>query len=87
MLSVDPEAPRRSAGYQQVVEPKAPLDGGSQWPPYSMWYHVATTLSAWGLVEDWEATYGSPDSTEKALRAVSSHLPNKVAWTATGTME
>ena len=36
---------------QQVGEPKAPLDGGSQWPPYSMWYHVAETLSAWGLVK------------------------------------
>lgn len=23
--------------------------GGSQWPPYSMWYHVAAILSVWVL--------------------------------------
>ena len=32
-------------GQKQVEEPEAPLDGGSQWPPYSMWYHVAVILS------------------------------------------
>ena len=40
---------------QHVGEPEAPLDGGSQWPPYSTWCHVAAILSVWALVEDWEA--------------------------------
>ena len=40
---------------QHVGEPEAPLDGGSQWPPYSMWCYVAAILSVWALVEDWEA--------------------------------
>ena len=37
-------------------------------------------------VEDWEAVDGSPDSTEKALQATSSHLPSKAARTAAGNM-
>ena len=39
---------------QQVGEPEAPVDGGSQWTPHSMWYLVATVLSVWAPVEDWE---------------------------------
>ena len=38
-----------------------------------MWYLVAP-------VEDWEVVDGSPDSLEKALQAVSSHLPGKLAY-------
>ena len=35
------EPPQKSRqDTQQVEEPEAPLDEG-QWPPYSMWYHVA----------------------------------------------
>ena len=34
----------------------------------------------------WEVVDGSLDSLDKALQAVSSHLPDKVAWTTTGTM-
>ena len=67
-------------------EPEAPVDVGSQWPPGSMWYHLATILSVWAPAEDWEEVDGSLDSTEKALQAVSSHLLNKVAWTASGTV-
>ena len=52
---------------QQVEKPEAPLDGESQWPPYSTWYHVATVLSGWTPVEDWKAVDRSPDSTEKVL--------------------
>ena len=40
----------------------------------------------WAPVEDWEEVGGSLDSTGKALQAVSSHLLNKAAWTATGTV-
>ena len=40
----------------------------------------------WAPVEDWAEVDGSLDSTEKALEAVSSHLLNKAAWTATGTV-
>ena len=43
---------------QQVEEPKAPLDGGSQWPPDSMWHCVAVILSACALVENREAWMG-----------------------------
>ena len=43
-------------------------------------------LSAWALVEDWEAMDRSLDSIEKALQVVSSWLPNKAALTAAGTM-
>ena len=43
-------------------------------------------LSAWALVEDWEVVDRSLDSTEKALQVVSSHLPDKVAWIAAGTV-
>ena len=63
---------------QQIWEPGAPLDGGNQWPPYSMWYPVAMILSAWALVEDWETMDVSLDSIEKMLQVVSSYLPNKV---------
>ena len=52
---------------QQVGKPEAPLDGGSQWPLYSLWYCVAVILLAWALVEDWEVVNGSPDSIEKVL--------------------
>ena len=38
-----------------------------------------------GPVEDWEVVDGSLENTEKVLRAVSSHLPDKVAQTAAGT--
>ena len=69
---------------QQVGEPEAPLDGGSQWPLYSRWYHVAAILSAGTLVEDWEVVDGLLASTEKALQAVSSlllhRLPGTVGW-------
>ena len=51
-----------------------------------MWYQVAMVLSAWALVEHWEAVNSSPDSTEKVLQVVSSHLLDKVAQTAAGTM-
>ena len=44
---------------QQVGEPEAPLDGGSQWPLYSVWCHVAGILSVWALAEDWGAVDGS----------------------------
>ena len=37
-------------------------------------------------MEDWEAVDCSPDSAEKALKAVSSHLPKEAAWTAAGTV-
>ena len=71
---------------QQVGKPEAPLDGGSQWPTDNMWYCVSATLVAWAPVEDWEAVDSSPDSAEKALKAVSSHLPMEAAWTAAGTV-
>lgn len=51
-----------------------------------MWYHVAAILSAWDLVEDWEVVDSSLDSIEKVLQAVSSHLPNKAAQTAAGSV-
>ena len=60
------------------------MHGGSQWPPCSIWYQVATILSAWILVEDWEAVDRLPASTEKALQAVNSCLLNKAACTAAG---
>ena len=81
------EPPQKSRqDTQQVEEPEAPLDGEGQWPPYSMWYHVAMILLVWALVEDWKLVDGSLVSTEKALQVVSSHLPNKAAQIATGTM-
>ena len=66
-------------------EHETPLDGGSQCPPYSMWYHVGTILSAWLPVKHWEVVDG-PNSFEKALQVTSSHSPNKAAETAAGTM-
>ena len=39
---------------------------------------MATILLVWAVVEDWEVVDGLSDSLEKALQAVSSHLPNKV---------
>ena len=69
-----------------MEEPEAPLDGGSPWPPYNMWYHVAATVSSWAPVEQWKEVNGSWYSIEKALQAVSSHLLNKVAWTITITI-
>lgn len=38
------------------------------------------------LVENWEAVDRSPDSIDKVLQAVNSHLLNKVSWTETGTV-
>ena len=67
-------------------EPEAPVDGGSQWTPHSMWYLVATVLSVWAPVEDWEMTDRSQDNTEKALQEVSSHFPDNVPCTTTGTV-
>ena len=51
------EAPQKNSWQdtQQLEKPEAPLDVGIQWPSDSMWYCVAVILSAWGLVEDWEA--------------------------------
>ena len=46
------------------------------------WYPAAAVL----LVDDWEAVDWSPDGLEKALQAVSSHLLDKAAGTAAGTM-
>lgn len=51
-----------------------------------MWYHIAVILLMWASVEDWKAMNGSLDSTEKSLEAVSSHLLNKVAEIAAGTV-
>ena len=51
-----------------------------------MWCQVALVLSAWPPAADWEAVDGSLDNIEKALQAVSSSLPDKVARIATGTM-
>ena len=51
-----------------------------------MWYCVPVTLLAWAPVEDWEAVDRSPNSTEKALKVVSSCFPNKAACTAAGTV-
>ena len=65
---------------------ETPLDGGSQRPPYSMWYSVGMILLAWVPVEDWEVVDGSPNGTEKVLQVVSSHSPNKATWTAAGTV-
>ena len=62
------------------------MDGGSQWPWHSMWYLVAVVLSVWSLVEDQEVADRSLDSLKEVLQTVSSHLPDKVACTAAGTM-
>ena len=40
----------------------------------------------WASLEDWEAVDRSLDNTEKALEVVSSHFPNKAAWTAADTV-
>ena len=40
----------------------------------------------WAPGEDWEEVGGSLDSTGKAFQVVSSHLLNKAAWTAAGTI-
>ena len=69
-----------------MEEPAAPMDGGSQWPPHSMWNPVTEVLSSWAPVEDWETVDWSQDSIEKVLEAVSSPLPNKAALTAAGTV-
>lgn len=62
------------------------MNGGSQWPPHSLWQQVAVVLLVWAPVEDWEAVDGSPDSIEKASQAVTSHLQDGAAWTVAGTM-
>ena len=53
----------------QWGEPEALLDGGSQWPPHSMWYRVAVIFLMWAAVGDWEVVEGSPDSIEKVFEA------------------
>lgn len=60
--------------------------GGSQWTPHSMWYLAATVLSVWAPVGDWEMEDRSLDNVEKSLQEVSSHLPDNVPCTATGTV-
>ena len=62
------------------------MEGGSQWPPHSTWYPGAGVLLAWAPVEDWEVVDRPLDSTKKALQAVNSHLLDKAAWTAAGTI-
>ena len=47
---------------------------------------MAVILLVWAPLEDWEAMGSSLDSAEKALKAVSSHLPMEAAWTAAGTV-
>ena len=42
---------------------------------------AAAILSVWALAEDWKVVDGSPESTGKALQAVSSLLPKKAAQT------
>ena len=65
-----------------MEEPEAPMDGGSQQPPHSVWCPVAAVL----MVEDWVAVDWPPDSLQKASQAVSSHLLDKVAGAAAGIM-
>lgn len=48
---------------------------------------VAAVFLVWVPVENWEVVDSSPDSVEKVLQAVCSHLLNKVAGTATGSVE
>lgn len=48
---------------------------------------MAVILLVWAPLEDWEAMGSSPDSTEKVLQVVSSHLLDKVAWTSAGRCE
>lgn len=62
------------------------MDGGSQWPPLSMWYQVAMVLLAWAPLEGWEPEDGAPTTLEKVLQAVSSHLLDTAAGTAAGTL-
>ena len=82
----EPEAPQKNQQVtQQVGDPEAPLNGGNQWPPYSIWYQVATIRSVWAPVEDWEVVDSLSDNTEKVLQMVSSHLPKKATWTIAGT--
>ena len=45
-----------------MEEPEALLDGGSQWPTYSMWYNVATIILVWALMGNWEVVDRSLDS-------------------------
>ena len=52
-------------------------------------HHIACGTSGcgplgMGQVEDWEVVDGSLENVENVLWAVSSHLPDKVAWTAAG---
>ena len=54
-------------------------------------HHIACGTSGcgplgMGQVEDWEVVDGSLENVENVLWAVSSHLPDKVAWTAAGTV-
>ena len=71
---------------QWVEKPETPLDGASQWPPYSIWCCMAVALSVWAPVEDWEVVDGSPESIGKMLQAASSLLPKKAAQTAADTV-
>ena len=65
---------------QKVEESKTLLDGRSQWLPYSMWYLVARVFLVWALVEDWEVVDWSPNSLEKVLQGVNSHLLDRLAY-------
>ena len=47
---------------------------------------MAVILLVWSPLEDWEAVGSSPDSVEKVLLVVSSHLLDKVSWTSAGTV-
>ena len=52
-----------------------------QGTPHSMWDLVATVLSVWAPVEDWEIMDRSQDNTEKALQELSSHLSDTMPCT------
>ena len=60
---------------QQVAEPEASMDGGSQWPPPSMWYQVAMVL-AWAPLEGWEAENGSSPTLEKLKSVAGLEFPS-----------
>lgn len=51
------------------------MDGGSQWPPPSMWYQVAMVL-AWAPLEGWEAENGSSPTLEKLKSVAGREFPS-----------
>lgn len=69
---------------QQVQEPEAAVDGGSQRPPQRMWHQVAAALLAQPLLGDGGAADGSLATIQKVLQVGSSRLLNEVARTAAG---